>query len=112
MAAVVPLLLPHRHHHGWHAHSREGPVRSALPYHHSVPTWLELMSDNMRAQIYKLAKKGLTPSQIGMILRDSQGVAHDFVTWQSWKNIANSRQLGSESVDVPLSGVYISTRTQ
>merc|ERR1711955_17990 len=26
-------------------------------------------------QIYKLAKKGLTPSQIGVILRDSHGVA-------------------------------------
>ena len=53
----------------------KGLSRSALPYHHSVPTWLELMSDNMREQIYKLAKKGLTPSQIGTILRDSQGVA-------------------------------------
>jgi small subunit ribosomal protein S13e len=26
-------------------------------------------------EIYKLAKKGLTPSQIGVILRDSHGVA-------------------------------------
>merc|ERR1711973_515260 len=29
----------------------------------------------MGDQIYKLAKKGLTPSQIGVILRDSHGVA-------------------------------------
>ena len=94
MAAVVPLLLPHCHHHGWHAHSREGPVRSALPYHHSVPTWLELMSDNMRAQIYKLAKKGLTPSQIGMILRDSQGVAQvGFVTGNKISRILKSKGL-------------------
>uniref|UniRef100_A0A4W2H058 Small ribosomal subunit protein uS15 N-terminal domain-containing protein n=1 Tax=Bos indicus x Bos taurus TaxID=30522 RepID=A0A4W2H058_BOBOX len=42
----------------------KGLSRSVLPYHHSVLTWLELMSDNMREQIYKLAKKGLTPSQI------------------------------------------------
>ena len=29
----------------------------------------------MKEQIYKLAKKGLTPSQIGVVLRDSYGVA-------------------------------------
>ena len=29
----------------------------------------------MKEHIYKLAKKGLTPSQIGVILRDSHGVA-------------------------------------
>lgn len=46
---------------------------SPLPLH--VPIWLELMSDNVKEQIYRLATKGLTPSQIGMILRDSQGVA-------------------------------------
>jgi small subunit ribosomal protein S13e len=32
------------------------------------------MSDDVK-EIYKLAKKGLTPSQIGVILRDSHGVA-------------------------------------
>uniref|UniRef100_A0A2K6TLX6 Small ribosomal subunit protein uS15 N-terminal domain-containing protein n=1 Tax=Saimiri boliviensis boliviensis TaxID=39432 RepID=A0A2K6TLX6_SAIBB len=39
---------------------RKGLSQLALPYHRSVPTWLK--------QIYKLAKKGLTPSQIGVIL--------------------------------------------
>merc|ERR1711903_361466 len=32
-------------------------------------------SDEVKDQIFKLAKKGLTPSQIGVILRDSHGVA-------------------------------------
>ena len=32
-------------------------------------------SDEVKEQIFKLAKKGLTPSQIGVILRDSHGVA-------------------------------------
>lgn len=36
---------------------------------------MKLTSDDVKEQIYKLAKKGLTPSQIGVILRDSHGVA-------------------------------------
>ena len=39
--------------------------QSALPYRRSVPTWLKLTCDDVKEQIYKLAKKGLTPSQIG-----------------------------------------------
>uniref|UniRef100_A0A673T119 Small ribosomal subunit protein uS15 N-terminal domain-containing protein n=1 Tax=Suricata suricatta TaxID=37032 RepID=A0A673T119_SURSU len=35
----------------------------ALPYCHRVPTWLKLTSDDVKEQIYELAKKGLTPSQ-------------------------------------------------
>ena len=41
----------------------------------SVPQWLKITSDEVKDQIFKLAKKGLTPSQIGVILRDSHGVA-------------------------------------
>uniref|UniRef100_A0A7M4DX72 Ribosomal protein S13 n=1 Tax=Crocodylus porosus TaxID=8502 RepID=A0A7M4DX72_CROPO len=44
---------------------RKGLSQSALPYRRSVPTWLKLTSDDVKEQIYKLAKKGLTPSQIG-----------------------------------------------
>ena len=53
----------------------KGISQSALPYRRSVPTWLKLTSDETKDQIYKLARKGLTPSQIGVILRDSHGVA-------------------------------------
>ncbi|ESO13029.1 hypothetical protein HELRODRAFT_62947 [Helobdella robusta] len=53
----------------------KGISQSSLPYRRSVPTWLKLSSDDVKEQIYKLAKKGLTPSQIGVILRDSHGVA-------------------------------------
>merc|ERR1712029_821212 len=52
-----------------------GISQSALPYRRSVPTWLKLTSDDVVDQICKLAKKGLKPSQIGVILRDSRGVA-------------------------------------
>uniref|UniRef100_A0A452SPJ6 Small ribosomal subunit protein uS15 N-terminal domain-containing protein n=1 Tax=Ursus americanus TaxID=9643 RepID=A0A452SPJ6_URSAM len=41
----------------------KGLSGSALPCHCSFPTWLKLTSDDMREQIYKLAEKGLTPSQ-------------------------------------------------
>uniref|UniRef100_A0A8C9LIX8 Small ribosomal subunit protein uS15 N-terminal domain-containing protein n=1 Tax=Piliocolobus tephrosceles TaxID=591936 RepID=A0A8C9LIX8_9PRIM len=44
---------------------RKGLSQSALPYRRSVPTWLKLTSDDVKEQIYKLAKKGLTPSQVG-----------------------------------------------
>merc|ERR1711993_138520 len=53
----------------------KGISQSALPYRRSVPQWLKLTSDEVKDQIYKLAKKGLTPSQIGVILGDSHGVA-------------------------------------
>uniref|UniRef100_A0A8C5ZC58 Small ribosomal subunit protein uS15 N-terminal domain-containing protein n=1 Tax=Marmota marmota marmota TaxID=9994 RepID=A0A8C5ZC58_MARMA len=43
----------------------KGLSQSALPFRRSVPTWLKLTSDDVKEQIYKLAKKGLTPSQIG-----------------------------------------------
>lgn len=39
------------------------------------PQWLKLSPEEVKEQIYKLAKKGLNPSQIGVVLRDSYGVA-------------------------------------
>ncbi|KAL3277986.1 hypothetical protein HHI36_013328 [Cryptolaemus montrouzieri] len=53
----------------------KGMSQSALPYRRSVPTWLKITPDEIKEQIYKLGKKGLTPSQIVVILRDSHGVA-------------------------------------
>ena len=59
----------------------KGISQSALPYRRTVPTWLKLTDEDVKEQIKKLGKKGLTPSQIGVILRDSHGVAQvRFVT--------------------------------
>lgn len=59
----------------------KGISQSALPYRRTVPTWLKLTPDEVKDQIFKLAKKGMTPSKIGVILRDSHGVAQvRFVT--------------------------------
>ncbi|CAG2166103.1 unnamed protein product [Oppiella nova] len=53
----------------------KGISQSALPYRRTVPTWLKLTTDDVVDQICKLAKKGMTPSQIGVMLRDWHGVA-------------------------------------
>ena len=53
----------------------KGIASSAMPYKRSPPSWLKISSEEVVSQICKLAKKGLSPSQIGVILRDSHGIA-------------------------------------
>jgi hypothetical protein len=47
------------------SHFSKGISQSALPYRRSVPSWLKLNSEDVKEQIKKLGKKGMTPSQIG-----------------------------------------------
>jgi len=57
-------------------HSKgKGVARSALPYKRSPPQWLKSTSVEVEEQVCRLAKKGLRPSAIGVILRDSSGIA-------------------------------------
>lgn len=54
----------------------KGISRSAKPYRRSAPSWLNKVSPTQVVeQITKFAKKGMTPSQIGVMLRDSHGIA-------------------------------------
>jgi len=53
----------------------KGIAKSSLPYKRSPPTWLKTTSHQVEENVCKFAKKGLTPSQIGVILRDSHGIA-------------------------------------
>ncbi|KAK3709306.1 ribosomal 40S subunit protein S13 [Vermiconidia calcicola] len=53
----------------------KGISASAIPYSRTPPAWLKTTPDAVEDQICKLAKKGATPSQIGVILRDSHGIA-------------------------------------
>ena len=56
----------------------ESPILSCPHLCHPFvcpPQWLKLSPEEVKEQIYKLAKKGLNPSQIGVVLRDSYGVA-------------------------------------
>ena len=52
----------------------KGISSSALPYRRSAPSWLKTSPAQVIDQICKFAKKGLTPSQIGVLLRDSHGI--------------------------------------
>eukprot|EP00929_Paragymnodinium_shiwhaense_P023161 TRINITY_DN1457_c0_g1_i1.p2 TRINITY_DN1457_c0_g1~~TRINITY_DN1457_c0_g1_i1.p2 ORF type:complete len:152 (-),score=49.07 TRINITY_DN1457_c0_g1_i1:90-545(-) len=52
----------------------KGIASSATPYRRRAPTWMKMKSEDVCDHICKLAKKGLTPSQIGVTLRDSFGV--------------------------------------
>nr|XP_021521707.1 40S ribosomal protein S13-like [Aotus nancymaae] len=76
----------------------KGLSQSALLYRcRSVPTWLKLISDDVKEQIYKLAKKGLTPSPGSVILRDSHGVAQvGFVTGNKILRILKSKRLAPD----------------
>ncbi|KAJ3202219.1 ribosomal 40S subunit protein S13, partial [Clydaea vesicula] len=53
----------------------KGISSSALPYRRTPPSWLKTTPEEVVDSICKLAKKGLAPSQIGVILRDSHGIA-------------------------------------
>jgi small subunit ribosomal protein S13e len=52
----------------------KGISSSAIPYRRSAPSWVKTSPQDVIDQICKFAKKGLTPSQIGVLLRDSQGI--------------------------------------
>ena len=54
---------------------RKGKSKSALPYKRTPPSWLKITPEEVNTLVCKLAKKGLKPSQIGVILRDSHGIA-------------------------------------
>mmetsp|Transcript_42531 Transcript_42531/g.40785 ORF Transcript_42531/g.40785 Transcript_42531/m.40785 type:complete len:154 (+) Transcript_42531:42-503(+) len=55
----------------------KGISRASRPYVRTAPGWLKNLytSEDVQEHIVKLAKKGLTPSKIGVILRDSRGIA-------------------------------------
>mmetsp|Transcript_8086 Transcript_8086/g.11928 ORF Transcript_8086/g.11928 Transcript_8086/m.11928 type:complete len:152 (-) Transcript_8086:47-502(-) len=56
-------------------HSRgKGIAASALPFKRTPPSWLKVSATDLNEQIVRLARKGLYPSQIGVVLRDSAGI--------------------------------------
>lgn len=56
-------------------HSKgKGMSASALPYRRAQPSWSKATSEEVADQIFKLARRGLSPSQIGVVLRDSHGI--------------------------------------
>jgi hypothetical protein len=53
----------------------KGISAPATPYSRVAPAWLKTTPEQVVEQICRLAKRGATPSQIGVILRDSHGIA-------------------------------------
>jgi len=75
----------------------KGISKSSNPYKRSPPSWLKVSCDEVVDQVCKLAKKGLTPSQIGVILRDSHGIAQvNSVTGQKIVRILKANGLAPD----------------
>ena len=55
----------------------KGISRSSKPYVRTAPSWLKNLytAEDVKDHICKLARKGVPPSKIGGILRDSRGIA-------------------------------------
>jgi small subunit ribosomal protein S13e len=47
---------------------------SALPFRRKAPAWTTMSPSNITDLIVRNAKKGLTPSQIGVLMRDAYGI--------------------------------------
>merc|ERR1711964_551968 len=75
----------------------KGISASAIPYSRTPPSWLKTTPEQVVDQICKLARKGATPSQIGVVLRDSHGVAQvKVVTGNKILRILKSNGLAPE----------------
>ena len=53
----------------------KGISKRSLPYRRTAPVWSKVEAKTVREEIFKMARKGYFPSQIGLILRDSHAVA-------------------------------------
>ena len=54
--------------------SGKGISRRCLPYRRRPPTWVQISTNDLVDTIIKMAKKGSSPSQIGVVLRDNHGI--------------------------------------
>lgn len=77
--------------------SGKGISSSALPYSRRPPSWCKTDAQQVEQQIIKLARKGETPSRIGVILRDSHGIPQvRFVAGNKILRILKSNGLAPE----------------
>lgn len=75
----------------------KGMAASATPYSRKTPSWFKLSVNEVEEQIIKYARKGLTPSAIGVVLRDSHGVPQvKFATGNKILRILKSNGLAPE----------------
>ncbi|KAL0232080.1 hypothetical protein PCE1_003076 [Barthelona sp. PCE] len=75
----------------------KGSSASAIPFSRRAPAWFKASPESIIDQIVELAKKGLTPSQIGVVLRDTAGVGQvSRVTGSKILRILKARGYASE----------------
>merc|ERR1712080_764367 len=56
-------------------HSKgKGIARRSLPYKRTPPSWVKQSAADTVKEICSMAKKGYSPSSIGVVLRDSHGI--------------------------------------
>ena len=56
-------------------HSKgKGISRRCLPYRKAPPSWVQISASDLTEKIVQMAKRGQSPSQIGVILRDQHGI--------------------------------------
>jgi len=56
-------------------HSKgKGSSRRSLPFKKTPPSWVQISVTDLCETIVKYAKKGIYPSQIGVMLRDGHGI--------------------------------------
>eukprot|EP01089_Gocevia_fonbrunei_P008799 TRINITY_DN2055_c0_g1_i1.p1 TRINITY_DN2055_c0_g1~~TRINITY_DN2055_c0_g1_i1.p1 ORF type:complete len:153 (-),score=30.80 TRINITY_DN2055_c0_g1_i1:92-550(-) len=76
---------------------KRGIADSAIPYKRTPPSWLKVTNEEVVDHICKFARKGLTPSQIGVILRDSHGIGQvKFVTGNKVLRLLRANGLAPE----------------
>ncbi|BFZ62210.1 ribosomal 40S subunit protein S13 [Saitoella coloradoensis] len=75
----------------------KGIASSSLPYSRTPPAWCKVSTEEVAEHIVKYARKGMTPSQIGVVLRDSHGIPQvRFVTGNKILRILKSTGLAPE----------------
>ena len=52
----------------------KGISKRSLPYRKAPPSWVQISASDLTQQIIKMAKRGQSPSQIGVVLRDQYGI--------------------------------------
>lgn len=56
-------------------HSKgKGISRRCLPYRKAPPSWVQISASDLTEKIVQMAKRGQSPSQIGVVLRDQHGI--------------------------------------
>jgi small subunit ribosomal protein S15 len=81
-------------------HSRKkGKSGSTRPVRKEAPKWAEHSTKDLEAIIVKLAKKGESPSKIGIILRDQHGVP--LVKTQTNKKITQILEKNGIKPEIP-----------